>query len=185
MAHKLQINISNKAIYSMLILVIIIVLGIGVYAFGTKNPSVFGHSSGEVQVNVEGSAKSLQDAIDSGDFGTETTGTLISITAGTGLSGGTIITSGTISADFNTVQRKVAGSCSIGSAIRVINSDGSVSCQAIPPSAICTYNGRTYSSGAICRTGTCPTGTFQINGLSCSSSGSWSSITVSCTTQSC
>ena len=69
MSYKIQINFSNKLVYFILTLIIILGLGIGVYAFGTSNPSVFGHSAGEVQVNVGGVSKGLQSAIDSGDIG--------------------------------------------------------------------------------------------------------------------
>ncbi|MBI2671642.1 hypothetical protein HYX16_01780 [Candidatus Woesearchaeota archaeon] len=68
MAHKIQFNISNKLVYSLLILIIILALGLGAYAFGTSTPSVFGHSSGEVQVNVEGKSETLQEAINNLDL---------------------------------------------------------------------------------------------------------------------
>ena len=56
-------------------------------------------------------------------------GTVTSVTAGTGLTGGTITGSGTIGADTNVLQRRVVATCAVGSSIRAIADDGSVTCQ--------------------------------------------------------
>ena len=63
--------------------------------------------------------------------GTDTagTGTVTSVAAGTGLTGGTITGSGTIAADTTYLQRRVVSACAVGSSIRTINADGSVVCQ--------------------------------------------------------
>ena len=53
-------------------------------------------------------------------------GGVTSITAGTGLTGGTITTTGTLAADTAYLQRRVNGSCAPGSSIRTINADGTV-----------------------------------------------------------
>jgi len=58
-----------------------------------------------------------------------TGGTVTSITAGTGLTGGTISSSGTIAADTAYLQRRVSASCAVGSSIRAIAADGTVTCQ--------------------------------------------------------
>ena len=58
-----------------------------------------------------------------------TGGTVTSITAGSGLTGGTISSSGTIAADTTYLQRRVSASCAMGSSIRAIAADGSVTCQ--------------------------------------------------------
>ena len=59
-----------------------------------------------------------------------TGGTVTSVTAGTGLTGGAITTAGTIAADTTFLQRRVGASCPVGSSIRVIATDGTVTCQA-------------------------------------------------------
>ena len=56
-------------------------------------------------------------------------GTITSITAGTGLTGGTITTSGTLAADTTVLQRRVAATCAVGSSMRAIAADGTVTCQ--------------------------------------------------------
>ena len=58
------------------------------------------------------------------------TGTVTSVTAGTGLTGGTITASGTIAVNTAAIQARVTGTCAAGSSIRTIAADGSVTCQA-------------------------------------------------------
>jgi hypothetical protein len=64
-----------------------------------------------------------------GSSGGNSSGTVTDVTAGTGLSGGTITTSGTISIDSTYTQRRVSSSCAVGSSIRLVNEDGTVECQ--------------------------------------------------------
>jgi len=45
----IKINLSNKLFYSLIAVFAVLILGIGVYAYGTSNPSVMGHSMNEVQ----------------------------------------------------------------------------------------------------------------------------------------
>lgn len=56
-------------------------------------------------------------------------GTVTSVAAGTGLTGGTITSSGTMAVDTVYVQRRVSASCAVGSSIRAIAADGTVTCQ--------------------------------------------------------
>jgi hypothetical protein len=58
-----------------------------------------------------------------------TGGTVTSITAGAGLLGGTITTTGTIAVNSAVVQSRVSGTCTVGSSIRAIAADGTVTCQ--------------------------------------------------------
>lgn len=52
------LNISNKLAFTLIALSIIILFGIGVYAYGTTNPPVFGHTAEEINLagGIEGNA---------------------------------------------------------------------------------------------------------------------------------
>jgi hypothetical protein len=45
---EIKINLSNRAIYTLIVIGILAIVGVGVYAYGTSNPSNFGHSFGEL-----------------------------------------------------------------------------------------------------------------------------------------
>ncbi len=57
-------------------------------------------------------------------------GDITAVYAGTGLKGGGASGDLTLTADTGYLQRRVAGTCAAGSSIRVINQDGTVSCEA-------------------------------------------------------
>ena len=57
-------------------------------------------------------------------------GTVTNIATGAGLTGGPITATGTLSADTSYLQRRVATNCAVGSAIRSVAVDGTVTCQA-------------------------------------------------------
>jgi hypothetical protein len=69
MAVKFEINMTNKWLYSLIVVGVFLALGVGVYAYQSNmragNPPVMGHSAGEIHVeNSAGEIVSLQDALD-------------------------------------------------------------------------------------------------------------------------
>jgi len=90
---KIQINIEKKYFFIIIAVIVVVAAIVGVIAYGTNDPPVFGHSGGEVDVTIEGETKTLQQAI-----GPD-------------------------------IQRRVSGTCSAGSSIRVINQAGGVTCE--------------------------------------------------------
>ncbi len=66
-------------------------------------------------------------------------GDITGVTAGTGLSGGGASGSVTVNADTTYLQRRVNSSCAAGNSIRVIDADGTVTCE--------TDTDTTYSAG--------------------------------------
>jgi hypothetical protein len=45
---SININFTNRFLYTFISVVIILIVGVSVYAFGTSTPSTFGHSVGEL-----------------------------------------------------------------------------------------------------------------------------------------
>jgi len=45
---KIEINFTDRWLYSFIVIAGILILGVGVYAYGTNNPPIMGHSSGEI-----------------------------------------------------------------------------------------------------------------------------------------
>lgn len=54
---KVEINISNRSIYTLVAILMVVALGAGIYAYGTSNPSKIGHTATEID--------GLNDLIDS------------------------------------------------------------------------------------------------------------------------
>jgi hypothetical protein len=72
-------------------------------------------------VNQDGTVTCEVDADSGGD--------ITGVTAGTGLTGGGSLGSVTLNVDNAIMQSRISGTCSIGQSIRVINEDGTVTCE--------------------------------------------------------
>jgi len=69
MAVKLNLTLSNKTAYTLIAILTILTATLVAYAYNSGGPpSVIGHSADEVAVNIDGTEKTLQQAIDAGDF---------------------------------------------------------------------------------------------------------------------
>lgn len=66
---KIEVKIEKRYAFMILGALIIIAGLIGVIAYGTNNPPVFGHSAGELDVTIGGNTYTLQQAIDQNLFG--------------------------------------------------------------------------------------------------------------------
>jgi len=68
MAIKLEINMTNKWLYSLIAVGVLLALGVGVCAYQSDmragDPLVMGHSAGEINVEFNGAVVSLQTALD-------------------------------------------------------------------------------------------------------------------------
>ena len=64
---KFNFNFSNRVLYSLITLFVIAIVGVGVYAVTAPTP--VGHGSEQVNVDIGGTVKTLQDAIDAGELG--------------------------------------------------------------------------------------------------------------------
>ncbi len=63
----ITIKLSNKVAYTLIAVLLILTVGLVVYAYSnTPNP---GHGADQIIVNINGQEKTLQQAIDEGDFG--------------------------------------------------------------------------------------------------------------------
>ncbi len=66
---KIEVKIEKRYAFMILGSLIVIAGLIGVIAYGTNNPPVFGHSAGELDVTIGGNTYTLQQAIDQNLFG--------------------------------------------------------------------------------------------------------------------
>ena len=69
MVIKLEIALTNKWLHSLIIVGVLLILATGVWAYQSGQiPSVYGHSSEELEITINQQIKSLQQAINDGDF---------------------------------------------------------------------------------------------------------------------
>ncbi|MDD4111358.1 MAG: hypothetical protein PHS54_07485 [Clostridia bacterium] len=73
---KFNIALTDKWLYSLITICVFLILGVGVYAYQSNqrmgNPSIAGHSAGEMNIEFGGQIKTLQEFIDSAKIITET-----------------------------------------------------------------------------------------------------------------
>ena len=69
---KIQITLTNKWLYTLIAIGILFIIGVGVYALAPSiDTSKGSHESTQVNVDVSGTEKTLQEAINDGDLVTE------------------------------------------------------------------------------------------------------------------
>ena len=76
-------------------------------------------------------------------------GDITAVLAGKGLLGGGTQGDVTLSPDTNLMQQRVNGNCAVGSAIRAINSDGTVECEADDTAGGGSGGGQTYFASGL------------------------------------
>jgi hypothetical protein len=63
---KIEVTVTKRYFFAILsVLIILGAIGIGV-AFGTNSPSDFGHSAGEIEIDIGGNSYTLQEAVTQG-----------------------------------------------------------------------------------------------------------------------
>ncbi len=61
---KLEVNLTNRWLYTVLLAIVLLVVGGIVYAYNSgAAPSVMGHSGEEIEVTVDGATKTLNEAL--------------------------------------------------------------------------------------------------------------------------
>jgi hypothetical protein len=125
---------------------------------GLTNPT-----AGDYQIGVEllGKLNNVIEALPLIPFSIEPlgsgsggTGDITGVTAGAGLSGGGLSGAVTLSVDTSQTQKRVSGTCTTGNAVRVVNQDGTVTCQAVGAGTVTSVgSGTGLTGGPITGTG--------------------------------
>ena len=109
---------------------------------------------------------------------TPAAGDITAVYAGVGLSGGGASGDVTLSADTNYLQRRVSGTCAAGNAIRVVNADGTVTCEADDDTTYTAGTGLLLSGNQFSLDTAYTDGRYwKLGGNSLSSEGSLGSLT--------
>ena len=67
---EIKINLSKRWLYTLIVIGILAIIGVGVYAVAVDKDEAW-HDESQVEVIIGSTTKSLQDAIDDGDFASE------------------------------------------------------------------------------------------------------------------
>lgn len=124
----------------------------------TAGAGLTGGGSGSVSLDVDSTyvqrrvgascsvGSSIRAISEDGSVTCENVGDITDVNAGTGLTGGGSLGAVTLNADTTYLQRRVASTCTAGSAIRDIAADGSVTCETLvrPTAATDTSGSTTY-----------------------------------------
>ena len=106
---NIQINFTKRALYTIISFLVILLVGVVVYAFGTSNPETFGHSAGELDLSegVQGNAVFNGDieVIGNGNFNS-------SVKIGSSNSSCTSEIEGTLNYNFNSKCMEICNATS-------------------------------------------------------------------------
>jgi len=117
---RFEINVKKSYLAVFLVLI-----GLG-FVIAVEPFGPVGHGSDQVNVDIGGTVKTLQEAFDDGDF---KEGDITGVVTVDGILGGSDFGELTLSANTNFLQKRVGGACNAGSSIRHIKVDGTVTCQ--------------------------------------------------------
>lgn len=130
------IEIPKKNSYSWALgLAFLLAIGFAIAYNSGLPPSILGHDVDEIDWSKSISQIKTDEICIGSDCktswptGTSGTGDITAVYSGTGLTGGATSGAATLSTDYTTTQKRVTGTCAVGSSIRAISSTGAVTCE--------------------------------------------------------